>query len=406
MRSIHHGPCFILLLLLSCRLFAQTAGEEKSQPNVKVHPLPVIGTKTSTGFLFGVAPGAYWYFGDTASTSISSAQSSLLYTSRKQLMITLKASSFFRGDRFSMATDVRYFKTSQPTYGLGTGPQSAKPVSSGFLSFTDNPFRPIDTDQMMEFDYLRIYNTVNQRIGDTRYFVGLGLHLDYHFNIRDRLLQRDTLPYTITSHYAYQVVNDMRADKYMLNGVSLNAQYDSRDNQVNPYEGRLAAISVRLNPSFAGSEHSSAMFWLESREYVQLCAERPRHMIAFWNFAWLTAGRIPYLDLPALGWDMFGRSGRAYTQGRFRGEQLVYNEVEYRFPLQKHKDLLGAVVFVNGTTANNSRAGIRLFEFYDFACGAGLRIMVNKNSRANLNIDYAFGRYGAHGFYLGINEVF
>jgi hypothetical protein len=45
---------------------------------------------------------------------------------------------------------------------------------------------------------------------------------------------------------------------------------------------------------------------------------------------------------------MFGRSGRPYTQGRFRGEDLIYTELEWRFPLTSaEKDRLGAMLFVN-----------------------------------------------------------
>jgi hypothetical protein len=32
--------------------------------------------------------------------------------------------------------------------------------------------------------------------------------------------------------------------------------------------------------------------------------------------------------------------------------------------------------------------------------------MVMKKTRANLSLDYAWGEYGAHGFYFGLKEVF
>ena len=112
------------------------------------------------------------------------------------------------------------------------------------------------------------------------------------------------------------------------------------------------------------------------------------------------------MDLPAVGWDQFGRSARAYTQGRFRGQDLIYTELEYRFPLQKKKEMFGGVVFINGTTATNRDANINLYEYFDIAYGLGLRVMVIKKSRANLTIDYAWGKYGAQGFYFGLNEAF
>jgi hypothetical protein len=32
--------------------------------------------------------------------------------------------------------------------------------------------------------------------------------------------------------------------------------------------------------------------------------------------------------------------------------------------------------------------------------------MFSAETRANISVDYAFGKYGANGFYLGMNEVF
>jgi hypothetical protein len=68
--------------------------------------------------------------------------------------------------------------------------------------------------------------------------------------------------------------------------------------------------------------------------------------------------------------------------------------------------MFGGVVFCNGTTASNRDSNIGLFKYINPAYGVGLRVMINKTSRANLNVDYAWGSYGAQGFYLGLNEVF
>lgn len=383
-----------------------TNKKDKKQKNLKIIPLPVIGASPTTGFLFGIAPGAYWTMGDPDNTSLSSALGSAVYTAKKQILFTAKANTFFAGDKWNMLTDIRYFITSQPTYGLGTGPQSAKPVGTGFADYTDNPYQPIPDAQMMEFDYFRFHNTVSKRYKDTRFFAGIGYHFDYHYKIKDNLLDLNANPQVVTSHYAYSTSNEINPNKYTSSGVSFNFLYDSRDNIVNPYKGRYAFANIRVSPEFLGSTKSSSVLWLEYRDYLHLSKTRPRHLIGFWIYGWfVTSGKVPYLDLPAVGWDQFGRSGRAYTQGRFRGEDIVYNEIEYRVPLQKNKETLGAVVFVNGTTASNG-GNINLFKYYDLGYGAGLRVMINKKSRANLSLDYAFGKYGAQGFYLGLNEVF
>ena len=98
------------------------------------------------------------------------------------------------------------------------------------------------------------------------------------------------------------------------------------------------------------------------------------------------------MDLPALGEDQYSKSGRGYTVGRFRGQSLIYGEVEFRKHLwasAKRPDFLGMVVFLNAVTASNRDAEIKLFNYVNTAGGIGIRIMASKNARTRLGIDYA-----------------
>jgi outer membrane protein assembly factor BamA len=311
---------------------------------------------------------------------------------------------------------------------LGTGPQSAKPIArDSSFEYDDNLYsKPIPDEQMMEFSYIRFHETFMKRIGDTRFFTGLGYHFDYHYDINDHLLNLDTSngkQAVLTSHYAYSIYSGFNPEKYTISGLSLNILLDSRDNPVNPYHGKYAYASWRLNPEIFGSTQNSSLLWLEFRDYFNLSKTRPRHLIAIWTYASLvTGGKVPYMDLPALGWDQFGKSGRGYIQGRFRGPHLLYGEIEYRVPLptiiKKNPDMFGAVAFVNATTADNAKATdevmsqipdykrIHMFQYVDPAAGIGLRVMVMKKSKANLTLDYAWGKYGSQGFYFNFNEAF
>ena len=281
----------------------ETGGKtaEKKQKNLSIIPLPAIAYTPTTAWMFGVAPGASWFMGDPSTTSISSGLGSVIYTTKKQWIITAKTNVFLEGDSWNLMGDWRYFITSQPTYGLGTGPQSAKPVGTG-VEYEDGLFTAAIPDaQMMDFNYFRFHETVLKRIGDTRFFAGLGYHLDIHSNFEDNLLNLDTVPPVVTSHYGYQLLKGMSTESYTLSGISLNALLDSRDNAINPYSGRYAFINLRINPSFLGSDKSSSILWLEYRDYIHLDKERPRHLIGFWTYGWfVTSGDVPYLDLPAV----------------------------------------------------------------------------------------------------------
>jgi outer membrane protein assembly factor BamA len=403
---------FLIFLVGFTSLFSysQDTIEIKSKifREFKFIPLPILGSNPTSGWLFGVAPSSTWFLGDKSNTNLSSLLGAIIYTTNEQFMSSARANTYFSRNKIIMYTDIRYFITSQPTYGFGTGPQSAKPIGdTNYLKYSDNPYKAISTSQMLEFNFLRIHNTMNFRYKESHFYWGLGYHLDKHMKIKDNLLNLDTTPPIKTSHYWYCDSFGFNPTKYTLSGLSLNFLFDNRDNVVNPYSGRYAFASLRVNPEFLGSDVKSSILWLEYRDYLHISKTRPRHLIGFWGYGWfVTSGNVPYMDAPAVGWDLFGRSGRGYTQGRFRGKNLIYTELEYRFPLQRHKERFGGVVFINSTTADNPVSGIKLFEYNDYAYGAGLRFMVDKKSRANLTIDYAIGKYGSQGFYFGINEVF
>ena len=174
-----------------------------------------------------------------------------------------------------------------------------------------------------------------------------------------------------------------------------------------------------MNPTFLGSSKNSSSLWLEYRNYISTSKKHPQNLIGIWAYGnFQTSGELPYLDLPALGWDQFGRSGRAYTQGRFRGQDLMYAEVEYRFRLgglKNNPDFFGAVIFANATTAsrreftddnNITYNSINLFQYVEPAVGFGLRFMISKVTRTNLTLDYAIGMYGSKGIFLNFNESF
>jgi hypothetical protein len=119
----------------------------------------------------------------------------------------------------------------------------------------------------------------------------------------------------------------------------------------------------------------------------------------------LLSGELPYLALPSIGWDTYNRSGRGYIQGRFRGENMAYGELEYRFSLLR-SDLLGGVLFLNTTSVDNPYAGQALFDRFAFGYGAGLRVKMNKETRTNICVDIGFGQQGSAGLYFGLQEAF
>lgn len=382
--------------------------EGKKEKKVTIIPMPVIAANPTTGLVYGVAPGFNWVYGNPETTSMTSFLGTFLYTQKNQLFLQVRGNMFLEDDRWLMMTDLRFNLNSQPTYGLSTDASYAYHTVIGEDGeVSDDLVKGPPENEMMGFDHFRFYQTALRRYADTRFFYGVGYHLDIMSNIDDKQLDLDADPPRLTYHYQYQTLKGMPLEGYTQSGVSLNASLDSRDNVANPYDGRLVFASLRLNPEFLGSTEGASQLWLEYRDYFNLNPERPRNLIAVWAYGWfVTGGKVPYMFLPATGWDMFGRSGRPYTMGRFRGEDLTYTEAEWRFPLQKTKDRLGGVVFVNATSASSRTDNVNLFKHFQAGYGAGLRYMISPKNRVNIGLDYGRGIHGASAIFLNLNEMF
>jgi hypothetical protein len=369
--------------------------KNRVEPNDTVLPpkklllglLPVLSYNPATALQIGVASNAGWFLGHPRDTRISSAIISAIYTTKNQFLIVKRSNVFSRQDKWNFQGEWRLFYFSQATYGLATGTS-------------------IDNEDPMLFNLFRFYETAYKRI-KKNFYVGLGYHLDYHFNIREQIISDDKR----TTYYwsnRYNQSAGIDTAQHTASALGLSVLYDTRDNPINPYKGTYLLFNFRHYDKTIGSVANWEYLHTEWRHYINLSPAQPRHLLAFWTTGIFTFnGTPPYMALPALGWDTYSRGGRGYVQGRFRGADMITAEVEYRFPISAN-GLIGGVVFSNATTASNSNNYmpiVRLFDKVEPAVGGGLRIKLNKYSRTNICIDYGIGnRYS--GLFLNIQEVF
>jgi hypothetical protein len=185
----------------------------------------------------------------------------------------------------------------------------------------------------MDFRLIRLYETVYFETAHD-VLIGLGYHLDYYFDIFDKNAANG-LP---SPFLAY---NDGRTiTKTHASGLSLNLLTDTRDNPINATAGSTAGPASGCSPSGSAAMDDWQSLEAELRIYPPL-GKSGRSRLALWEYAWLTLGRPPYLNLPAIGWDYNNRTGRAYTQGRIRATNLIYSEAEYRDHAITERDVGG-----------------------------------------------------------------
>jgi outer membrane protein assembly factor BamA len=345
---------------------------------------PVIGAKPSSGAIFGVAGNIGFYRGEPATTRISSSVASVTVSSKKQAGLNAHTMMFGRGDRWLLELDDRFQWTSQETFGLGTNTASA-------------------SGEEVHFDFYRLSQTAYLRLRPNL-FVGGGLHFDNHANVSPDDDEEEAWPGS--AYYQYSVANGLPLDGQSSAGPSVEILWDSRDSFINPGRGWLARVNYRtLIDGFLGGDSGWEKVNVDLRAYAPLTPDR-RHKLGVWAFADLVVdGVAPYFDLPSTAGDSYGRSGRGYAEGHFRGEKLAFVELEYRAPLMRN-DFLGMTAFLNATTISNRQGGEQLFDNFAPGGGAGLRLLLNKRSRTNLVFDVGFGNHGNRGVYLTVQEAF
>lgn len=343
---------------------------------------PTIGSKPSTGFTGGLSGNAAFFAGDPSTTHISTVTGGTKVSQLGQVLFAGRAAWFTADDAWFISAEGRMSWTSQSTYALGTN----APLTSGTNS---------------RLDVMKFYETAYRRVAPGL-FVGGGLNVSSHFNIRPGTTSPDG--WNQAAFVSYNEKYGFASDHQASSGLNVGARYDTRDNGINPYGGMLASATYRtFFAHFLGGDSTWQQLSLDARTYWKLTSNG-RQKLAVWFLGdMVTGGTAPFWDLPSTSMD--GRSARGYGEGRFRGEQLLYWEAEYRAALTSN-GLLGAVVFANVTTIGSSETGERLFQSYAPAAGFGLRVLLNKRSRTNLCADWGWGKDGSRGFYLAIQETF
>lgn len=355
--------------------------------------IPIIGVQPATGFSYG-ATAQYTFKGKELQDKYSSANVGVIFTTKKQLMINVKNSILLKSNKIYLNGDSRMYVFTQPNYGLGTNILPNKRTNPDF-----------DLDALaepMDYNYVKVHQSASWQV-KKNFYIGGGINLDWYSSIIDKDLDIENGKFTY--HYNYSIENGFDDKEYFINGLSLNLIHDSRDNQINTKKGWFANVNYRFNSALFNKQKGSNILYSELRYFLPLDKEKENFILGFWAYGqFLTRGVVPYLNLPAIGWDQRNRSGEGYMQGLFRGDNLVYMQAELRFPITCNQ-MISGTVFTNYTTASNKYDKVPLFGYIQPAVGVGLRILIDKATRTNLVFDYAAGNH-FKGFYLNAGETF
>ncbi|MDM1296678.1 BamA/TamA family outer membrane protein [Sphingobacterium sp. N143] len=368
--------------------------KERSSRRSPITLMPNIAYNPTIGGQIGIKAVAGKVLGDPKTTTMSIAATSASITTKNIMVFYISHNVFTPNNKLNFQGTFALVKMVALDAGLGMTPQGKWNTEEEKIVAN-----PDHQKYGAKYNAFTFNEKVYKRVAD-----GLFLGAGVAFDLRRKIISNGPMG-NITPNSIYTEKHGFEPDSYNSNGLLFNMQYTTRDNPNRPYKGIYSDIGLRWNTTLLGSSKNAVQLSTDFRKYFSLSESDPAHVLAFWYWgSYKLGGTLPYFELPGTGRDVAVRSGRGYTLGYFKGTSFGYAETEYRFPILKNRFLSGAAFF--NLQSASDELGTKLFERWQPGGGAGLRVLFNKATRTNLCLDYAFGKYGSRGFFLGLNEAF
>ena len=355
----------ILVSFLFVHLSAIHAQEQdtSSSSKIKAFPLPVVFFTPETDFGFGgMSLFTFRFKGETPESRNSQFQLGAAYTTMDQFLFFAPFQMYLKDEKYYAFGRINYFSYSYRYYGNGTDSRDEDEefYDAQFPRVRINLMKLIRPAWYLGFRYwMDNYDVTKTKEG----------------GILDRQLVRG-------------------AEGGLISSFGLVSLYDTRDNYNYPKKGTYLEVLALPNLKAYGSDFDFTRF---SVDYVKFMSWE-ENILAVNLFAVAMTGKVPFNELAFIG----GSSKmRGYLEGRFRDENLLMVQAEYRRFLAWR---IGMAAFTGfGMVANS----IDAFEPGDIkpSGGLGLRYSLDQEEKINIRLDVAFGEESS-GIYFTIGEAF
>ena len=349
-----------------------TARRDNGNKKVFFSLMPVSGSSGDKGVTVSSINAAF-YMGDPKTTNLSNIAFYPTTNFSSYFQFRIFPNLWLENNKWNIPGKLEFSYISQDTYGLGANSSE-------------------DSLNVISYNVFRASMSLNHKILN-HFFIGVGYAFDDFYNINEGW-DKDWL----SEFNSYNIGTSGTA---ISSGPVFTILYDNRRNSINALKGLYSNLTLRINRVYLGSSYNWNSVYFETRKYINF--SRVRHStLALRAMYWTTWGEVPYLNLPSIGYDFTGTTGRGYYRGRYRGTQMIYGEAEYRFDITRN-GLWGGVVFVNGQSYPEPETS--KFTYIKPAAGFGGRLKFNKFSDSNITADLAFGK-DSFNFYVNLNEAF
>ncbi len=343
--------------------------------------LPVIGSAPETGGQFGVALLRTRQPDDTLGTRPSSLIGNAVLTTKQQQRAFIEYDRWTAGNERRLQVVAIASQFPLPFYGFGDETPDEQYVYEPItleMSVTRSRKRG---DDLWRYVGARIVRTTVSEFGLTDLVVCIP-------------------PTCVPPEFICDCGPSSLGSDYSLGLLTGGRIKDTRDNLFAPTAGRVLDLSASAGyvwtPDAVSNGDALLRLRLDWRGYRGL----PRGgVLAGQVFAISSQGGFPLDQVSLVGNHSLNRG---YTMGRYRAEDMIASQVEWRSPTRAMNNRLGIAAFSGVAFLFGSNTSGRPLP----SVGAGLRYRLDPRTRTAIRVDYAVGVSGQSGLYVAFNEAF
>lgn len=356
--------CYSLLAINQSRAQGTVAPDSADFIQSSWVVLPSLFYSPKTGLGGG---GSVRYFPKRlVSARPSSISATAVYTSKKQLILSLVPDIFFDGGRKRVFASMLYLDFPDVFYGVGND----APLSES-ESYTAR------TASFLVSGEQRVWSDLS---------LGLQGWLRYE-KIRDAE-PPGTAPGVL---FLGELPGSTEGTAV---GLGTFFRWDTRDNYFYTTSGLYVRGAMMFFGNALGGDYRFRRYSLDIRKFIPIGW---RHIVALRSYTRAADGETPFQLLPQIG----GRElMRGYPEGRYRDNVMQTLQLEYRLIVY------GPIGFVTFASIGDLQPRFDALgsEKLIFAAGPGVRFLINEQG-LNFRIDYGIGRDGG-AFYFTLGEAF
>lgn len=344
--------------------FSNRFADTSSKPNFLVYPTLAYTPETKTEF--GFVNLFLFYAKNDKRNRLSEINTFTFYTAEKQYGFWMEHAIY--GDKekwfYLGKGKFQYFPMKYYGIGMNTSSKNYTVVNNSNIQLRERVLRKVVGDFYAgaEFDFQKVYNV---RFGSP------------------------------TSNITYPRGYDGSTNM----GLGLGLVYDTRRNVMNVRNGKFAELAYLNYSPALGSTYRFQSTQFDLRYLRKGFHEKQVFGVQATGI--FNKGDVPFNQMALMGGEVMMRG---YYQGRYRDNNLLAAQAEYRFLPFPFSKRWGATVFASaGTVA--PKASSLITSPYKMAGGFGARYLAFKAKDIFLRFDIAFTKEGS-GYYLFFGESF